>query len=189
MRKLQSLVSVPYKGERGSRPKCVFFGQLLVETRAPKLDFAKEVVNAVIVQGELNRAELDYDPNPNNFVTRREGKEHVLEFKGDLPGYLKLPEDDARSLHVSFREAEGGDKAKAVVETAKLTPSYVLTLSVESTEHGEFSDDRFWEQLGSNLFCGLSEPDPERGRAGDPGMKIAIVYGIEGAYWIIPNNL
>ena len=188
MRKLQSLVAVPHKGE-GVAPKKVFFGQLLVETRTPRLDFAKETANAVLSQAELNRVELGYSPNGDQFVTRKEGNEHVLEFEGDVPGHLKLPESDARSLHVSFREAEEGDKSPVVREKTKLTPSYVITLSVEASKPGEFGDDGFWDQLSTGLFGGLFDPDPERGRAGDPDLKIAIIFGSNEAYSVIPNKL
>jgi hypothetical protein len=211
MRKLQSLVAVPHK-DKTAPHKRILFGQLLVghenaglpkgfaydaakglmvptERKIPHLDFAKEAANAVLIQAEMNGVCLDYSPNGEQFVTRKEGNENILEFEGDLPAYLKLPGSDAFSLNVSFREAEEGDKTQDVKEKAKLTPSYVLTLSAEATNTGEFFKEDFWGQIGNNLFCGLSEPDPERGREGHPDLKIAIVFGSEDAYFVIPNKL
>jgi hypothetical protein len=210
MRKLQSLLSVPYKGE-GAPKNRIFFGQLLVSDQKmvarnsvvfpsadleitgtlfqnnaiPNLEFAKEVANAVLIQAEMNEVGLDYTPNGDQFVTRTDGNEHVLEFEGNIAAYLKLPESEANSLLVSFREANEEDLRSAIPEV-KMMPSHVLTLSVDASGPGEFGDDGFWKQLANNLFCGLSEPDPERGREGHPDLKMAIVFGCNEAYQVIP---
>lgn len=215
MRKLQSLLAVPYKGE-GAPKKRIYFGQLLVgdsklacgshlavspaglqvttimgwsTKKIDNLEFAKEVANAVLIQAELNEVALDYTPNGDQFVSRKEGRENILEFEGDKSSYLRLPDSEADSFLVSFRECEEGDQTAEVATRAGMMPSHVLTLSVDSSMPGEFLDEGFWKQLGTNLFMGLSEPDPERGRAGHPDLKIAVVFGCDGTYQVIPENL
>lgn len=207
-------IPVPRKRvPRGSaRPR---FGQLLVETKYGMVNFAKEAANAILIQAEMNGKTLDYSPNGTAsvskivgrdcllepvFVTRTEGREHVLEFEGDAAGYLKIPGADAASFHVSFREADASDKlAFAMAENSISTTAllvawpvlisrmasgqaspgaYVLTLSASSSVAGEFGDEGFWGQLGNNLYTGLSSPGPRgSGRMGDPDARITIIYG------------
>ncbi len=182
MRKLQSLLLVPHKGEVVP-PKKVFFGQLLVETKYSRIDFAKDVANAVIFHAEGKRVGVDYNPNGMQFVTKIEGNEHTMEFEGDLPAYLNLSGEDVRSFQISFREADEVDKQ---IVKAKLTvrPSYVLTLSVVATRGGELEDYGFVENLGEHIFGMLSEPKEDGSRSEDPSVRISCVTGKNGEYRI-----
>ena len=162
--------------------KRIFFGQLLVETTHSEVNFAKEVANAVIIQADMNGTAVDFTPVGDKFVTRIEENGHVLLFEGVLAGYLKVPPEDAVTLHVSFRRAteEDNDTVRGNVD---LVPTYALMFSIISSHPGEFGDDGFWNQLGINLFTGLSTEG--EGRSGDPNVKIAIAYGDENYYRII----
>ncbi len=176
MQIMKAQLAVPHQYAT-REPKRVFFGQLLVETGYDRLTFAKEAANAVITQAELNRVQLEFTPNGDRFVTRIERGEHVLEFTGDLPGYLRIPAEDANSMHVSFREADESDRRPFIERRTKISPDYVLTISAVAMQAGELGDRGFWIQLATNLFQGIYYPDEERERPGDAGLKISIIYG------------
>ncbi|HLC68900.1 MAG TPA: hypothetical protein VJH24_03590 [Candidatus Bilamarchaeaceae archaeon] len=178
----QSLLRVPHAPK--TPDKRLFFGQLLVETKVDKVDFAKEVANAIIIQAESNRATVDYTPDPDIFVTRIESGEHVLQFEGDLPAYLKIPPEDARSFHVSFREATAEDGTAELAEKIRFSPTYVLTLSMLASSPSELGDRGFWGQLGTNLYTGLST-EGSSGRPADGNPNVAIVYGDEAGHQFV----
>jgi hypothetical protein len=166
-----------------SYPKQLYYGQLLVETIYKPTDFAKEVANAVLIQAEQNGKKVDYCPGQNSFVHHVKDGMHFMLFNGDLEGYLHIPAEDIHSLHVSFRLADADDKSENVRHKLDLLPAYVLTLSVASSTAGELGDKSFWEQLGNNLWTGITTPTTER--AGDQGLRIAIVYGDSSSYQLI----
>ena len=174
----QSLFKVPHAIPTRSRQ--VFFGQLLVSTTHDQISFAKEVANAIIIQAKLNEVHVDYTPRGSSFITCTKGYEHVLEFEGDLAAYLKVPINDARFFHVSFREAGLNDRSSAR-DNLNLLPDYVLTLSMVASQAGEMGDPGFWRQLAyDNLSTGIGTPGPD-GRTADPNVKIAVIYGNQ--YW------
>jgi hypothetical protein len=182
MRKLQSLVAVPHRGECVP-PKRVFFGQLLVETKCSKIDFAKDVANGVIFHAEGKGAGVDYNPNGTQFVTKIDGNEHIMDFEGDLPAYLNLSGEDACSFQLSFREADDADK-QIIKAKVTLRPSYVLTVSVVATRGGELEDHGFVENLGEHIFGMLSEPKEDGSRPGDPEVRMSSVLGKNETYQI-----
>jgi hypothetical protein len=106
-----------------------------------------------------------------------------MDFEGDLPAYLNLSGEDARSFQLSFREADDADKQ---IVKAKLTvrPSYVLTVSVVATRGGELEDHGFVENLGEHIYGMLSEPGEDGGRPSDPSVRISCVTGKNEEYRI-----
>ncbi len=183
MRKLQSLLRVPYKGKPVSNQN-IFFAQFLVHTAYDETTFARETANAVLIQAEQKGIDLRYVPNGEAFVTRIDCCERVMEFGGDVAGYLELPDEDARTFHVSFRNANKMDD-KAVTGPTHFSPTYVLTFSVVAQNPGELGDAGFLTQFANHLWSGIVEPDMGRGRPGDPHIKIAIIHGNELRYSVV----